>query len=320
MRLAAKIVGVLVGVVLVTALLIPVVDDNSTDGENTLDVVVIAGQSNAAYIVDYVDVDVVNSEIPQVTEKCYYFGYGPNDAARPINNLNEGKNSNILNLFGMSSGGKWVIGGEEVALASTIASVTHDDVLVINVAIPGQAIEYFTPTQAGGAYAKEMIELALSKIPTTYSVRTVGWMWCQGESDKTTAVADYVASFDLIQAQYAELGFDTCYMVQTKPVDSGNATTAQTQICDTDPDVIMASTAPADFTVANGLLIDGNSLHYSQAGRDIVGEEVGDKIAANISVHLRDGSATYSVLQLVPILVVVALVLGAVGSFISRRD
>lgn len=311
MRLIKAIVGVVIAVLVVGTILVPVTSKYNSDGENTLDIVVLGGQSNMAYIPSYMDLTTVNEEIPQPETNCYFYGY----ADRPAWNNGD---SSQYDIHSMTSDGAWIIGGEEASVAKTISSYTNDDVLVVNVAIPAYSISQFEPGTTGGNHIQNVLTGVMSKIPSKYTQVKCGWAWCQGESDKTTAVDDYVASFERVQSIFEGFGFNECYLVQTKPADSGNATAAQAQIVNTVPEVTLASTAPSTFTVANGLLIEGNSLHYSQAGRDIVGTDIGEAICKNLTPHLRS-SEVYGVISMIPILITASLIIAVAGLIVSRR-
>ncbi len=302
-----------VALLLTVSVLVPVSDQSA--GEDTLAVVVLAGQSNITYISEYMDVDVVNEEVAVPEVDCYYFGTAESPLRQWVYDDSVG-----VGLYSMlDSDRQWRIGGEECAIASAIGQKSNCDVLTINVGISGQMISHFLPTNAGGVYIDAMLSAALDLIPNHYRQIKCGWVWCQGESDRTTSVESYVGSFGTIRENFAEWGFNTCYLVQTAPDRSGNATEAQLQCVSTYSDVILASTAPSTFTVANGGLIEGNTLHYTQHGRDGVGAEVGAKIASGMTWHT-DNSSLLGMIHIIPLIVIVGLVLGAVGMFISRRD
>lgn len=311
MRLIKAIVGIVISLLVVGAILVPITSNYSSDGEHTLDIVVLGGQSNMAYIPAYMDLDVVNQDIPQPTTNCYFYGY----ADRPVWN---NADLPLCDIHSMTANGSWIIGGEEVAVAKTISDYTSDDVLVVNVAIPAYAIAQFEPNTTGGNHIKNVLTDVLQEIPAKYTKIKCGWAWCQGESDKTTPVNDYVSSFEKVQGIFESFGFKTCYLVQTKPSDSGNATAAQTIIANTVPGVVMASTAPSTFTRDNGMLIEDNWLHYSQAGRDIVGSDIGHAICKKMTPHLRDNDV-YSVISMIPILVTAGLIIAIAGTIAIRR-
>ena len=81
----------------------------------------------------------------------------------------------------------------------------------------------------------------------------------------------------------------------------------------------MASTAPAEFTAASGTLIVGNTLHYSQLGRDIVGTQIGQSIIDHTPIVYTD-SAYNSLVGIIPVIVIVSIVMIAVGGIYLRRS
>lgn len=309
-----KILAVTIAIVIVLCVLVPIIDSASIDGEESLDVVILAGQSNAAYTTGTPRVDpaVVNEEIPLPSTNCYYFG----TESRPVYHST---NLESCKIWSMVNNGSWHIGGEEAPIAYEISKKTQDDVLIINTAIPGQPIADLTPTGEYGARIIATLDKALAMIPSHYNQIRCGWVWIQGEADKTTSLDDYVDSFHQIQDMYASYGFDKCYLVQTRPSDSGNATDAQNWLVKNDPDVIMSSTAPAGFSASDGTLVLGNEIHYTQKGRDIVGLDVGQAISKNLDTHFRDSPAP-EILKIIPAIIILALVVFSAGAMIYKRN
>lgn len=319
------IVGIIVAILLAASVLIPITSSLSS-GQDNLNVVVIAGQSNGAYMETTTVGDVtnvicdpedVNGEVPLPTAGAFYYGTASVPILYGAYYANPTYDSTLASydIYPMVSDGEWVIGGEEAAIASELTHRTNSNVLIINVCAPGAPISWFKPTATGGLYAAAVIADALDKVDSGYKITKLGYVWIQGESDKTTAVSTYVSDFDTVNEWYNDNGFGMCYMVQTKPENSGNATAAQTQICNTHSNVILASTAPATFTMANGLMVSDN-LHYSQEGRNIVGKDVGEKIRATIYPDDTESD----LLSIIPILVIAGLIIAIIGSMIMRRE
>lgn len=299
-----SILGATIAIILVGSLLAPICDVD--DGENTLNVVVLAGQSNAAYSFNEVRCDptVINEEFGKPSTNCYYYGtqneplvYG----SSYTNPFYDGT-FNGYNFYNMYNG-TWKIGGYEPVLGYELGKKTNCDIYVINVAIGGAPINFLIPSEDGGEYAQKAINAALDRIPSNYTVNKLGFIWIQGESDQTTDVDDYIADFTTIFEFYQDLGFDKCYMVETRPDNSGNATEAQLKICDENPNVILSSVAPATFTTANGFLSTDN-LHYTQAGRIVVGED----IVEHIDAKLIPRSMPTEMFSAIVILMIVAIV------------
>lgn len=312
-----KILGVVVAIIVVVSLL-PVLTEtaDSVNGEDNLEVLVIAGQSNAAY--RQVDVSLINEEIPQPVTNVYYYG----TSTQPIwfgypSNPTYDQTLESYGIYSMVSNGQWKIGGYEPVLAESISKKSNCDVLIINVGISSATIANLTPQQIGGEYTAKVIEDALSKVDSKYNINKLGYVWIQGESNAGSTVDGYIQQFNIINDWYHEQGFEKCYMVQTRPANSGNAAIAQLKICQDDPSVILASTAPSTFTVDNGLMVS-DDLHYSQQGRIVVGEDINSKIS--LTPHIRDSSVG-SLLGVIPVVLIIGLLLAVTADiFVKRND
>lgn len=305
------VVEITIGIILIGVILMPVIERVNISGEDTLDVIILGGQSNIAYNPLRVDAEVVNEQIGLPSTNCYYFGTESQAVQydrMPISDCS---------MLPMVVNEQWHIGGEEPAIAKVISDYTNDDVYIINVAIGGFSISQFAPGSIGGNWINSVLDAALDFIPDRYTVNKVGWVWCQGESDKTTPVSSYVESFGSLDDYFKTKGFDYCYLVETRPIDSGNATAAQRELPGIYDNVEMACTAPATFSVANGMLRDGDALHYSQAGRNVVGEDVGEAIASNLSTHSRNGIES-EILAIIPVFVAIGLIIYIVPNISSR--
>lgn len=305
----------IIAAIIVALSMIPIITE-SANGENTLEVLVISGQSNAAY--RQVNLNVVNEDVPLPTTNVYYYG----TASQPIwygypSNPTYDETLDSYGIHSMLSNGEWKIGGYEPILAHAISTKSNCDVLIINVAISSATVANLTPNQIGGEYASKVIADALSKVDSKYQIEKIGYMWVQGESNYSTPIDTYIEQFELVNTWYHENGFDICYMVQTRPENSGNAALAQIQICNQDPTVILASTAPATFTVDNGLM-EADNLHYTQRGRDIVGADIDAKLA--LEYHVRDSTLS-TMINVIPLVIIIGLILTAIGVlYVRSRD
>lgn len=300
-------------VILIGSFLVPIVDDSS-DADDTLEVLVIAGQSNAAYG-GFVNPTLVNQEIPKPSTNVYYYGTD----TKPIwygypNNPTYDTTFESYDIHSMINNGSWSIGGYEPGIAYAISEKSNCDVLVINVGISSATIQFLQPDDTGGTYVKNVINDALSKVNSKYKIDKVGYMWLQGESNYNTNVDTYISYFDTINDWYHSQGFDTCYMVQTRPYNGGNASVAQLQICKTNYSVVLASTAPDTFTVDNGMMVSDN-LHYSQKGRDVICNDVASQL--QVSYHF-DSQGT-NLLVVIPFVVIAALLVAVVRIVINRN-
>lgn len=316
-----KIIGLAIAIILTGAVLVPVISEAS--GEETLDVYVLAGQSNAAYNTNPArcDVSSVREHVEAPTVTAWYYG----TEATPIINGTTGTTPSTYDptfesydLHQMFRGGEWQIGGEEPALASAIGKRSNNDILIINVGVNNQKIAQLQPTATQGIYVDEVITHAMDHIDHSRypNVHTKGVIWIQGESDNSagTPIASYVSGFESLKTWYSEKGFSKWYMVQIRPYNGTTATEAQAQIAASDRDVELTTIAQT-FTVANGLM-SSDDLHYSQEGRTMIGETVGAMVPKGDS--LRGGTA--DLLGVLPLIIIVSFVAGAASIIILRRD
>lgn len=311
-----------IGVILSGCLLAPIIED--VDGETTLEVYVLAGQSNAAYSLnsERCNPDYVDSHIPAPTTKTWYYG----TESKPIRNgLSSSTPSDYdttfesYSLWEMYRGGHWVIGGDEPALAYEIGERTNADVLIINAGVDNQKISELLPDTTCGQYVQEVISHALDHIDRTKytEVNLNGVVWIQGESDNVanTSVESYKTDFGVLRNWYASIGFNQWYIVQIRGLIHDVVATAQSELADEYNNVKLTDVARG-FTVANGLMTN-DDIHYTQEGRDIVGKTVGEMTPENY--HMRGGA--YNLLKVIPLLVIVALLMAAVGAIAySRAD
>lgn len=294
-----KIILVTVATILILCLAAPVVEDYTEDDEKILNVVVIAGQSNGVYMSQLVDLDLVNEEIPQPPVTCWFYGNGY--------------------IHDMTSDGEWIIGNVDPAMAYEIAKYSNNDTLVINACVGGKNIEYFTPGNDGADWITEVVTTAMSRTTIFDKVHKIGWAWIQGESDKTTPVDDYIADFAEIDEMFKGLGFNYCWISQTRTVDGGNAVTAQEKIVESFPNVYWGSRASDSFTVENGMIYSDN-LHYTQAARIIIGEDIGSAMTSKVPFSL-ESTPYRSLIQMVPLLMIACVIVAAVKIyFFSNRD
>lgn len=305
--------------VLVTvAILVPVT--TSLEAEDRLQVLVITGQSNSAYRGDSVDLNIVNDEIPQPKTNTYYYGttngpiyYG---GMPPYGEPSYDTTFESYGIHSMTSNGSWIIGGYEPALAQSISAKTNCDVLIINAGISAASIGYLLPDQTGGEYVEQVITRALNLIKDDYKIiNKIGYCWMQGETDKNNPVSEYIEKFDTIFDWYQDLGFDRCFMVKTRDINGGNSCEAQIELARDNPNIILASTAPDTFTVANGLM-NADNLHYTQEGRIIIAEDINSKMV--LKSYLTDNTLA-DLLGFIPLLITAGIIIIIGGSIAIRR-
>lgn len=264
-------------VVILLASFVPIMEDVATEDlhDEDLHVFVITGQSNAAYF--HTNLTVAN-ELPHIPSGyAYYYGtasspilYGPSVDDPTYDTTFE---SYVIHDM-VDSEGDFIIGSLESAFASEYVNQTHNKTLIINTAIGGQTIEQMQPGEVGNEYAQNVFDKAISLIPSTEKVVFEAILFIQGESNASTSVASYESSFLSMAESY--MGFTNCDEIVLSKVRAANApnpSEAQIELCEDYAKFIMGSTASDSFTITNGLLTNDN-LHYSQAGKNIIGPQL----------------------------------------------
>lgn len=308
MQLPKLIVTVAIAVIALTTVLIPVLND-AGHSPNTLDVIIIDGQSNAAYY--SLDTSRCNPELvdlPLPHHKLMYYGTenAPNDYL--IGATSDG-------IYEMNRGDRWVIGGIEPTLAFYYSERSGNDVLTINIARGAQSITALAPEGEYWQKGSASIADALSMV-SGYRINMAGWVMLQGEQDKTMAVETYKEHFMSLANYFDSIGANQCYLVKTREYYGGNATIAQSELVNEHDNIHMATDITDTFTVENGMLVNGDPLHYSQRGRNAVGEALGNYIEVNTPPGME-------LLPIIPVIIIVAILLGVVKvvyPIISGRD
>ena len=313
------IILITVGIILTGSMLVPICS-NDLDADSMLDVVIIDGQSNAQYwgwTTNYVCnvADVNNSDLGAPRHNLYYYGdETPTYYGRVYT---EPTQDGSLDNFGIHSmyEGEWKIGSYGPALAKTLSERSGHDVLIIDVGVGAAPVQWLTSTGPGGIWAERIITDALSKVPEKYHVDMLGMVWAQGESDKNTSVDTYIGYFNTLYNSLNEkYGLEKVYIIKTRDEVGGNSITAQEQLAANNSNITIATDITDTFTTDNGYLRP-DELHYSQQGRTLIGEILGEKI--DLIEH--PASNVESIVQLIPIFVIVAIVMCAVGLIVVRR-
>lgn len=307
-----EVVGIVVALVLIVTLLIPFsVVKNDTD---TLNVIVIDGQSNGAYW-SVCDPEVVQRDYDEVPKHNLYY-YGTDTTPIIYDNGNYDESYKSYDIHSIWDDG-WKIGGYEPILANELSNRSNRDTLVINVAIPGFSVANLEPTGVGGIFGFNAIEDALSKINGYDHINFVGWIWIQGEADKLTPVNAYKYGFQNIENKFSELDFKNCYVVGVRDSYGGNSQIALTEIAETDPNVKFVTDIAETFTEENGLLSSGDPIHFSQEGRDVIAKILGDEIP------IRSNGETPVIISnligVIPIFVIIGLIVTLVAVLIVRQ-
>lgn len=308
MSTVRNVVLISIVVILLGSLMVPVISDAAEN--SVVDVIIVDGQSNAEDWGSFsTQINDLYTETP--VKALYYYG-------SPTTTTHYSDSSAVSATYGlqpMYKEDKWVIGGYGPALCNEYAAKTGHEVCYINIGYSGQSIQTLAPNGSVGTWGFKILGDALNLIKSKYDdVNVLGWIWAQGEADKEMAVATYTQYFEAVQAKFSEYGANKCYIVHTREYYGGNATTAQAQIAEDDPNVTMTCMFTEDFTVANGELRDDGAIHYSQKGRIIIAEELAKVIPKS------PNGAQFSLYYAIPVVVIAALLVGVVGMFVVRRN
>lgn len=305
-----KIIAIILAVVILTGVAIPFIGNAEKDYRNDIvDVFVIDGQSNAEDWGSFAS--VINTEYDaKPVRNIYYYG-------SPTSTTHYNDSSQIAGTYGiqpMYSTDHWVIGGYGPILCNEYAKKNNHDVCYINIGYSGQSITTLIPTGAVGTWGFNVVDSALSDLRERYNdLNMIGWIWAQGEADKTMSTDTYITNFDKIQSKFDSYGFDECYIVHTRESYGGNATIAQNQIAESDKDVTMTCLFTENFTVANGELYSDGPIHYTQKGRI----EIAKELASVIPIS-QTNTPVISVMSVLPILLVMVIIIGAVIFFFKK--
>lgn len=309
------IFAVLISVILLASIIAPMSDLKSDD--STLDVIVIDGQSNAAYgNSNECNPDVVNEEYPEVpAHNLFYYG----TSTAPIG-YHSGYYDPTYESYGLHplwANGSWIIGGYEPILANEISKRSDRDVLVINIAVAGFSLSKLEPGGVGGNYGFNALSDALSKIEGYDHVNKLGWIWIHGEADQNTSIDSYKYGFSKIQAEFSTFGFNDCYVVGVKSEWGGNSQIALKEIAEEDKAVTFVTNIADTFTDENGLMVSGDAVHFSQRGRDVIAQILGDSIP--VYSYGSYNPMWVDLFAIIPLLVGASIVAFAAVSMIRSR-
>lgn len=180
-------------------------------------------------------------------------------------------------------------------------------VIGISAAKGGTPISDWQPEGAYLTDAMNRFSSCVSWLTTNgYTIRHKYVLWCQGETDgdNSTTAEGYKALFDTMLAELKENGIEKLFMVRIGNYNSEASTkydtimNCQTQIAQTEPDVVMVST---DFAGMRARELMKDAWHYYQAAYNEVGEYAGINAAIYASTgkeptmyDTQDGSLYFS--------------------------
>lgn len=264
---------------LASFIVIVVLTDSPSNDGKAIDVVVIAGQSNAEYDEERCNVEILNADYNSEYSGHNLFFYGTSEAPPSFWDDTTWNNLSVRSLWDYGRN-KWIIGGYEPVIANEISKKTNHDVLVINIAVGGRTVVELSPGNICGDYGYAIVDKALNDIRPSYdAVNCLCWIWIQGESDWYQSVDYYLSNFGKIDKKMQDFGFDKCIFVHTRTMFGGNTIVAQEQLCRENNRFITVATFTETFSLESGeLLEEYDTIHYSEKGRIKIAYSIVDGI------------------------------------------
>lgn len=240
-----------------------------------LNVVLILGQSNAAY--RGTSDPSTASPIPKIGTSYYY---GTSEGAIFTSHTDVRNGDYDFTDYGIydmiDSDGNVRVGNIESPFAATF---NGGKLLTINGAVSGSSSANWVEGKYCYTYAQSCIETALSLIDTTkFSVKPLATLWVQGETDAFMVVSQYVENVhelysDLSSGTFIEdADFGMFLMSLTR--EGYNSDTAQRQLASEYSGIYLATSIAEGFTIENGKMLS-DDLHYSQKGDNELGVAFG---------------------------------------------
>lgn len=265
------VLGAAIAIILIGSILVPTIADYEKED---MDIFVVAGQSNAAYLhYDLQDCD------PTVGDGYAYY-YGTSSKPIVYGSHSTPSYDTSLTSYAIQSATSSNLAHLEAPFSKTYHDSTGHNVTTINVGISGTSIEEWQSDGFAWIYANAIIDDALKKL-SDYNIHLKGFIWIQGESNSSMSEEDYTTYFLNTFDLFNDKGFKDCFISkvrrdttttgQRNPVGPSNAQIAMSE----DYAHIHMATEIADtFTVANGLM-ESDNLHYNQLGQNKIGVAVG---------------------------------------------
>lgn len=279
----------------------------------TVDLVLMDGQSNAAYYLKNALPPEADQAPAPEAGTCYYFGR----LTDPKMNYDFGSISDYaIHDFIDPATGLLRIGDKGPEFCKEYVEATGHKVIWVSLGIIGKrVITWLPPDGSNWVYDADMMQAlntGLSDMPIEID-KTI-MLWAQGESDKNanTSISTYKTRFmtfyDAIPAAWGHK-IDSCYLISGKTSNMGKINDALAELAAEHDDIKLAVTPELidTFTVENGLMI-WDDLHYSQQGDNAVA-------SAAVRYVLRDMG--YSVADPAPIYLMQSVAVTGVGGSIA---
>lgn len=282
--------------------------------KGVLDLFLFAGQSNAAYSQVPGSVDPSSASPVPVPGTGYYFGLESRydrlfDSTTPI-----------FRSLTDSDGGS-AIGDKAPSFAASYNEATGSRVYFVCVAISGQSISNMDPNGgAGWDYAVRVVSAALEAVDDDlFILNPRGYIWIQGESDVSMSAEEYAGRFDEMNSRIQSGGWgipmDHCFVSKlNSSYASAGSVLGMDMVVASDASVTYAASA-WDFSISDGTMCD-DGIHYTQAGDNIIGSELGTSCAEWYGPP--DIGPTMQIIGVIPVLLAVSVVAFVVVSFARR--
>lgn len=290
---------------------------NINVGKGHIDVYVIAGQSNT-YASLYVDAATADPLPSPGTG--YYYG----TTAAPV--ISKTYNSSQCAMRDIvTDEGAAAIGSFWPSLCEKYVNETGHRIYLLNIGLSGQPIATFLPGASNWAHINAAMSDAVAAIDDElFDYTPLGYVWVQGEGDKTTPIPTYETDFVILNDKLTSgdmaLKLPRAFISKVRIAQTESISDAQIWLTQNIKDVVMGSTLPDTFTVENGLMVE-DDLHYSQAGCNALGQS----LAATLAEYLPedstpDNKTAMDLLGLVPMLLAVGMIIMIAAVVIARRE
>lgn len=219
------------------------------------------------------------------------------------------------------------VGNIPPSFVATYYEQTHHKVLVNFTGVSGRSILKFQPDQ-------EMYNRTLSAMSGAYSdfysdtehyiLGKKVMIWIQGEADDAYMTSseyyDYFMTFWNGIQEDSPYPFDYC-MISYLTSNFTTITEADTMLINNNLDIYLGSKIAQTFTNENGLL-KGDGVHYSQAGRNALGESLSEK-AVYLLGHQKTqeyNSMLAKMFDIIPLFIVLALIVGIASRLYTKPE
>lgn len=239
------------------------------------DLILMNGQSNAAYYRHDRPLSQAEKDVTPVPEIGTTFYYGYSDGM-PTFAGDEIDTCKIYDFVDRSGGVR--VGDKGPELCITWHQTTGKKAIYVSLGIPGRAISYWQPPSSlcWDKNKLMMTSVNAALADTGFTIDRTVVFWAQGESDYShnTGYDHYIQTFkEMHQAAPSAWGraIDHWYLIEGRTAKMGWVNGAFEDIASTmqDVDVCVRASLIDSFEIDNGLM-ESDNLHYSQMGDNAV--------------------------------------------------